>query len=266
MRRANNIPYLLAANDPSGSFPPVSEALTEPDGLLAIGGDLSVKRLIHAYRHGIFPWYGENDPILWWSPDPRTILVPDEIRISRSLRKFLRKSPFEVTMDRDFRSVIHACAMPREPGGGTWLMPEMISAYRKLHALGIAHSVEVWKDGMLAGGLYGIAVGAAFFGESMFTRIDNASKIALVYLCRRLSTWNFRLIDCQVQTDHLLRMGARHIPRTKFIHMLEQLRDRPSPTGCWDQPWDASPADASPTTCEHADNMASRETEGRHAS
>jgi len=234
IRTANTMPYLLAPNDASAAFPDVSEALTEPDGLLAIGGDLGVKRLVAAYRHGIFPWYGHGDPILWWSPDPRTVLVPDEIRISRSLRKTLRKRLFGVTMDRDFPAVINACALPREPDGGTWLVPEMISAYRALHVRGIAHSVEVWQDGALAGGLYGVAIGGAFFGESMFTRVDNASKVALVHLCQRLSQWGFGLIDCQVLTGHLVRMGACQIPRASFIRRVEQLRDRALPTGSWD--------------------------------
>lgn len=228
------MPYLLAPNDPSASFPRVSEALTEPDGLLAVGGDLGIKRLVAAYRQGIFPWYSEGDPILWWSPDPRTVLIPGEIRISRSLGKLMRKGIFRVTMDRDFPAVINACALPREPNGGTWLVPEMISAYRALHVHGDAHSVEVWKDGALAGGLYGVAIGGIFFGESMFTRVDNASKVALVHLCERLNNWGFGLIDCQVLTGHLVRMGARQMPRTRFIRMVEYLRDRPAHTGSWD--------------------------------
>ncbi|MGB5832996.1 MAG: leucyl/phenylalanyl-tRNA--protein transferase [Thiohalocapsa sp.] len=228
------MPYLLAPNDPSASFPQVGEALTEPDGLLAIGGDLGVKRLVAAYRQGIFPWYGEGDPILWWSPDPRTVLLPNDIHISRSLSKLMRNATFEVTMDRDFPAVINACALPRPPDGGTWLVPEMINAYRALHLRGIAHSVEVWKDGLLAGGLYGVAIGRAFFGESMFTRVDNASKVALVHLCKRLSSWGFGMIDCQVLTGHLLRMGARQISRANFVQIVEQLRDRPSPAGSWD--------------------------------
>lgn len=236
------MPYLLAPNDPSASFPPVSQALTEPDGLLAVGGDLGVKRLVEAYRQGIFPWYSDGDPILWWSPDPRTVLVPTEVRISRSLGKVLRKGIFEVTMDRDFPAVINACALPRETAGGTWLVPEMISAFRALHVRGVAHSVEVWQDGVLAGGLYGVAIGGVFFGESMFTRVDNASKVALVHLCRCLDSWGFGLIDCQVLTAHLMRMGARQIPRAQFIHLVEQLRDRPSPTGSWDNDRPERPA------------------------
>lgn len=234
IRYANTMPYLLAPNDPSAAFPDVSEALAEPDGLLAIGGDLGVARLISAYRQGIFPWFTEGDPILWWSPDPRTILLPHEVRVSRSLRKLLRKGKFGVTMDRDFPAVINACAEPRADTDGTWLVPEMIGAYRALHVRGIAHSVEVWHEGELAGGLYGVAIGGCFFGESMFTRVDNASKVALVHLCRRLSAWGLELVDCQVLTGHLIRMGARQVPRARFTAMVESLRDRPSPTGSWD--------------------------------
>jgi leucyl/phenylalanyl-tRNA--protein transferase len=202
--------------------------------LLAIGGDLSVRRLVAAYRQGIFPWYSEGDPILWWSPDPRTVLLPGQLRVSRSLRKLLRKGVFGVTMDRAFDAVIDACALPREAGGGTWLMPEMIEAYRALHRHGVAHSVEVWHEGALAGGLYGVAIGSVFFGESMFTRLDNASKVALVHLCRRLTGWGFGLIDCQVLTGHLLRMGATPIPRERFVELLRALRERPTPIGSWD--------------------------------
>ncbi|KAA6187741.1 leucyl/phenylalanyl-tRNA--protein transferase [Thiohalocapsa marina] len=228
------MPYLLAPNDPSGTFPDVSEAMREPDGLLAIGGDLGVDRLRAAYRQGIFPWYGPGDPILWWSPDPRTVLIPAEVRISRSLRKVLRKQPFHLTMDRDFPAVINACAQPRDAGGGTWLMPEMIAAYRALHVHGIAHSVEVWQQGDLVGGLYGVAMGGVFFGESMFSRVDNASKVALVHLCRQLAERGFELIDCQVLSGHLVRMGARQLPREQFMERLHLLCDRPTTTGSWD--------------------------------
>jgi leucyl/phenylalanyl-tRNA--protein transferase len=234
IRYARSMPYVLAPNDPSGAFPDVREALREPDGLLAVGGDLSVARLSNAYRNGIFPWYSDGDPILWWSPDPRTVLLPDRLHLSRSLRKLLRRQRYGVTMDRDFPAVIKACAEPREPGGGTWLVPEMISAYRALHVRGIAHSVEVWQDGGLVGGLYGVAIGAAFFGESMFSRTDNASKIALVHLCQRLDARGFGMIDCQVLTEHLIRMGAMQVRRTRFIEMLTELRDRPLPPGSWD--------------------------------
>lgn len=228
------MPYVLAPNDPTGAFPDVSEALREPDGLLAVGGDLSAARLINAYRHGIFPWYSDGDPILWWSPDPRTVLIPQTLRQSRSLRKLLRRRILGVTMDRDFAAVIKACAEPREPGGGTWLVPEMISAYRALHVRGIAHSVEVWQDERLVGGLYGVAIGGVFFGESMFSRVSSASKVALVHLCERLGNWGFGMIDCQVLTTHLIRMGATQVRRAHFIQMLEALRDQPSPAGSWD--------------------------------
>ncbi|MGD9298266.1 MAG: leucyl/phenylalanyl-tRNA--protein transferase [Thiohalocapsa sp.] len=233
-QQRRHLPYLLAPDDPSAAFPDVGEALTDPDGLLAVGGDLSVARLVNAYRHGIFPWFNAGDPILWWSPNPRTVLRPQALRVSRSLRKLLRRRPFGVTLDRDFPAVIKACAEPRADGGGTWLVPEMIAAYRALHVHGIAHSVEAWQDGTLAGGLYGVAIGGIFFGESMFTRVDNASKVALVQLSRFLDNQGFALIDCQVLTTHLLRMGAEQIPRHAFVRLVERLRDRATPTGVWD--------------------------------
>jgi len=226
--------YLLDPTDPQAPFPDVETAEREPDGLLAVGGDLSVTRLLNAYRRGIFPWFGDGDPILWWSPDPRTALFPERLRVSRSLRKTLRKGLFGATIDRDFDAVINACAQPRAESGGTWLVPEMIAAYRMLHLRGLAHSVEVWRDGMLAGGLYGVAIGRVFFGESMFTRVSDASKVALVHLCRTLLERGFRLIDCQVLTGHLIRMGAVQVGRTDFIRMLDRwcpLQDR---GGSWD--------------------------------
>lgn len=229
-----SMPYLLAPNDPTGSFPDVRDALREPDGLLAVGGDLGITRLLNAYRHGIFPWYSQGDPILWWSPDPRTVLLPTALHLSRSLRKLLRRRDFGCTMDRNFPAVIKACAEPREAGNGTWLVPEMISAYRALHVRGAAHSVEVWRDGELVGGLYGVAIGGVFFGESMFSRVPNASKIALVHLCQRLHAWGFGMVDCQVLTGHLIRMGAMQVSRPRFITLLEELRERPTRTGPWD--------------------------------
>jgi leucyl/phenylalanyl-tRNA--protein transferase len=235
MRRPRTLPYLLSPNDPSGAFPTVDAALREPNGLLAIGGDLGVRRLINAYRQGIFPWYNKGDPILWWSPDPRTLLIPRELHISRSLRKLLRKRRFALTMDRDFPRVINACAaVSRHGETGTWLQPEMIRAYQALHIRGIAHSVEVWEREQLVGGLYGVAIGRAFFGESMFSHASNASKIALVSLCQRLACWGFALIDCQVVTEHLLSMGAASVPRATFIAMLEACRDLPGREGNWD--------------------------------
>jgi len=226
--------YLLDPRNPQAPFPDVEMAEREPDGLLAVGGDLTATRLINAYRRGIFPWFGDGDPILWWSPNPRTALFPEQLRISRSLYKTLRKGRFSATMDRDFDSVIQACAMPRGRDVGTWLVPDMIAAYRRLHGHGFAHSVEVWQDGILAGGLYGVAIGRVFFGESMFTRVSNASKVALVHLCRTLSDRGFRLIDCQVHTGHLIRMGAEQIPREDFIRLL----DRWCPLADWRGSWD----------------------------
>ena len=234
IRYTKSMPYLLAPHDPPGMFPDVREALAEPDGLLAVGGDLGFRRLISAYRQGIFPWFSEGDPILWWSPNPRTVLFPGELRISRSLRKLLRKRVLAVTMDRDFPAVIKGCAAPRDAHGGTWLLPEMIAAYRALHVRGVAHSVEVWEDGRLVGGLYGVAIGEVFFGESMFSRRDNASKVALVALCQRLLEWGFAMIDCQVLTRHMLRMGAEEVPRARFIELLTRWRDRPGVPGSWD--------------------------------
>lgn len=235
MRRPRPLPYLLSPNDPSGAFPTVDDALREPDGLLAVGGDLSVRRLINAYRNGIFPWYSRGDPILWWSPDPRTLLIPSQLHLSRSFRKQLRKRLFAITMDRDFPGVINACAgISRQGERGTWLLPEMISAYRALHIRGIAHSVEVWEQEQLVGGLYGVAIGRVFFGESMFSLAPNASKTALLYLCQKLRQWDFGFIDCQVSTEHLLSMGAAPVPRAEFMSLLMQFRELPGVQGSWD--------------------------------
>lgn len=224
---------LLDPNDRT-SFPDARQALREPNGLLAVGGDLSPTRLVHAYRRGIFPWFSADDPILWWSPDPRTVLFPEDISVSRSLRKRLRKDTFSVTLDRDFAGVIHGCSQPRDEDGGTWLVPKMIAAYKALHAKGLAHSVEVWSEGRLVGGLYGVAIGGAFFGESMFSRATDASKVALVHLCKTLEGWGFGVIDCQMRTDHLVRMGAIEIPRLEFIALLNRFCETPSRCGSWD--------------------------------
>lgn len=220
---------MIARLDPHDreSFPDLRHALREPNGLLAVGGDLSPTRLAHAYRRGIFPWFSAGDPILWWSPDPRTVLFPSQIRISRSLGKRLRNASFDVTLNRSFSAVIRCCAAPRDAQGGTWLVPEMIAAYETLHARGLAHSVEVWQDGQLVGGLYGVAIGRAFFGESMFSRVSDASKIALVHLCRQLTEWEFGLIDCQMRTDHLIRMGAIEMPRAEFVALLDRFCTQP---------------------------------------
>lgn len=208
---------------PADPFPPVERALRRPDGLLAAGADLSPARLQYAYSQGIFPWFGPGEPILWWSPDPRMVLVPGEIRVSRSLAKVLRNRPLEVRVDTAFRAVMQACAEPREGQDGTWIVPEMIDAYCRLHALGHAHSVETWVDGALAGGLYGVAFGRVFFGESMFSRVRDASKVALVHLARRLEAAGFGLIDCQMSTAHLASMGARPIPRREFVRRVADL-------------------------------------------
>jgi len=223
------IPWL----DRETPFPPLERALKEPNGLLAVGDDLSPARLLDAYRHGIFPWFAPGDPILWWSPDPRMVLFPAELKVSRSLAKTLRNRAYEVRFDHDFDAVIRRCAAPRDGQPETWITPEMRAAYQRLHALGYAHSVETWIDGELAGGLYGVAVGAAFFGESMFTRVRDASKIALVHLVERLRAAGFGIVDCQMQTRHLSSLGAREIPRAEFARRLKELVDYGRAPGAW---------------------------------
>ena len=218
-------PYLLDKNHKT-LFPDVELALSEPDGLLAVGGDLTIERLVTAYQQGIFPWYSEGQPILWWSPDPRMILIPNEIKISRSLAKTIRKQKFTITIDQDFENVIRSCSKPRFEKGQlqneTWILDDMISAYNNLHEAGYAHSVECWQDDKLVGGLYGIAIGKVFFGESMFSNISDASKTAFVFLSKQLEQWDFKLIDCQVYTSHLESLGAKLIPRQQFISLLQQ--------------------------------------------
>jgi len=211
------------------TFPPLAKAMREPNGLLAAGGALSADRLIQAYRHGCFPWFSEGQPILWWSPDPRTVLFPEELHVSRSLGKLLRQQRYQVSFDRDFAAVIQACAAPRDYADGTWITDNMQNAYIELHARGHAHSVEVWDNGELVGGLYGLAMGQLFFGESMFSRADNASKFGFVTLVRQLQAWGFVLIDCQMPTDHLESLGARSIPRTQFAEYLRNHLDQPTP-------------------------------------
>lgn len=211
------------------SFPPLETAMREPNGLLAAGGDLSPERLLAAYRHGCFPWYQEGQPLLWWSPDPRTVLYPEELHVSRSLAKKLRQGVFDVTFDRAFRDVIEGCAAPRDYADGTWITTPMQNAYVKLHQLGVAHSVEVWQDGQLVGGLYGLAMGRLFFGESMFSRATDASKVGFVTLVERLRGWDFKLIDCQMPTQHLASFGARTIPRRIFAEALAKYLDEPGP-------------------------------------
>ncbi|MBW1695517.1 MAG: leucyl/phenylalanyl-tRNA--protein transferase [Deltaproteobacteria bacterium] len=213
-------------------FPP--PALARKDGLLAVGGDLNPDRLLLAYRLGIFPWYSEGEPILWWSPDPRLVLYPGELRISKSLKKVIRRGVFRLSMDTAFEPVIRECAVVRsERGERTWITEEMIESYCKLHQSGFAHSVEVWQGRLLAGGLYGVSLGKCFFGESMFTRINNASKVALVGLTAYLKANAFDFIDCQVTTGHLLRIGAREIPRHEFLKQLRRALNAPTKRGRW---------------------------------
>jgi leucyl/phenylalanyl-tRNA--protein transferase len=211
-------------------FPPLAKALKSPNGLLCAGGDLSPARIVDAYRHGIFPWFSEGDPILWWSPDPRMVLFPDELKVSRSLRRTLDRGVYETRFDTAFPDVIEACAAPRDGQSGTWIVPEMVEAYTRLHELGFAHSVESWREGELAGGLYGMALGKVFFGESMFTRETDASKVALARLVERLRSRGFRVVDCQQATPHLASLGAREIPRSEFAQLVQESIQYP-PTG-----------------------------------
>lgn len=215
------------------AFPPVSRALREPNGLLAAGGTLNPEWLLAAYRRGIFPWFNEGEPILWWSPDPRMVVFPDQVRITRSLRKTLRNARYEVRLDHDFPAVIRACAEPRAPGLGTWITADIQAAYIRMHRLGYAHSVETYMDGELVGGLYGMALGQAFFGESMFSRCSDASKIAFAHLTRYLEQRNFRVLDCQMTTQHLASLGGREIPREVFSRLLETLTSQDTPPGRW---------------------------------
>jgi leucyl/phenylalanyl-tRNA---protein transferase len=214
-------------------FPPVE--LASRDGLLAIGGDLRVERLLAAYCHGIFPWYNEGQPVLWWAPDPRAVLLPKMFNISRSLRKTLRSKAFTVSFDRCFADVMAACAGPRpqHPGGGTWINSEMQQAYQNLHRQGHAHSVEVWQQNRLVGGVYGVAIGGAFFGESMFSHARDASKVALTYTARQLDAWGYALIDCQLPTPHLASLGAKTVSRDAYMALLGAALRLPGRPGDW---------------------------------
>lgn len=214
----------------STDFPPARRALKSPNGLLAAGGDLSPARLLSAYRNGIFPWYEAGQPILWWCPDPRTILAPSELHISRSMRKVMRQTSFSVTLDQAFPAVMAACAAPRRDTDATWITPAMQAAYTRMHHQGHAHSVEVWEAGELVGGLYGLALGRVFFGESMFSIRTNASKIAFITLAEHLSECDFVLIDCQMPTDHLFSLGARSMSRADFLQQLAQFCPADSPS------------------------------------
>jgi leucyl/phenylalanyl-tRNA---protein transferase len=220
----------LSDDDP---LPPVDGALRRPNGLLAAGGGLSVRRLVDAYSRGCFPWFSEGEPVLWWSPDPRMVLVPAELHVPKSLARRMRRGDVTVTADFAFADVIAACAEPRDDQAGTWITDEMVAAYLALHTAGHAHSIEAWQDGLLVGGLYGVALGRAFFGESMFTRVPDASKIALVTLVAQLQRWEFGMIDCQMKTQHLARFGAREIPRAAFLRQLDVLVAQDAPPAPW---------------------------------
>ncbi|BEO32193.1 leucyl/phenylalanyl-tRNA--protein transferase [Serratia marcescens] len=213
------------------AFPSPEGALRDPNGLLAIGGDLTAPRLLAAYERGIFPWYSPGEAILWWSPDPRAVLFPAEFHLNRSLKRFLRHDPFRITLNHDFAAVIAACA--HRPDEGTWIGPEVQRAYQHLHRLGYAHSVEVWQDDQLVGGMYGVAQGALFCGESMFSRVTNASKCALMAFCRHFAAYGGELIDCQVLNAHTARLGAREIPRRQFLQQLSTLQRRLLASACW---------------------------------
>jgi len=212
-------------------FPPVE--LAERNGVLAVGGDLSIPRLIDAYSHGIFPWYSDDEPIVWWSPDPRFVLFPQEITVSKSMRQVMNRKIFTIKYDTCFREVMTECGNARRNGPGTWITDEMLEAYVELHNEGLAHSVEAWKEGRLAGGLYGVSLGGCFYGESMFAHESNASKACLVDLARRLQDLNFLVIDCQVYTNHLASMGARHIPRKEFIGIIKNALGNDTLKGNW---------------------------------
>ena len=214
-------------------FPPLQQALTEPNGLLAAGDSLEASRLLAAYRRGIFPWYSDRQPVLWWSPDPRMVLFPGEFRMPRSLAKRLRRRDYEIRVDSVFTGVMRGCAMPRGEEAGTWITGDMIAAYSELHRLGHAHSIETWINGELAGGLYGVSLGRVFYGESMFARVSDASKIAFAHLVRQLTRWQYGMIDCQMNTAHLARFGAREISRAEFSRKLTELVNYPGPAAAW---------------------------------
>lgn len=226
-------PFIIQPQDPPERFPDPALAMREPNGLLAAGGDLSPQRLMAAYGQGIFPWYNEGEPILWWSPDPRCVLVPGTMHIARRLARLVRQGRYQITLNTAFEQVIDRCAGPRAYTDGTWITSAMRHAYTALHALGHAHSVEAWEDGELAGGLYGIAVGSAFFGESMFSARRDASKVILAHLDAWLENHKIGLIDCQVESPHLLSLGAQRWPRHKFLRRIARLCRVPSPPGLW---------------------------------
>ena len=224
---------LLDTDNPKEDFPAIKKALKEPNGLLAVGGCLSATRLLNAYRQGIFPWYNDDEPILWWSPDPRLVLFPEQLIISQSLRKTLRKQKFTVTIDKAFAQVITACAQPRAEESGTWISSDIENAYTQLHRLGCAHSAEAWLEGELVGGLYGVAIGQVFFGESMFHKATDASKVAFATLVEKLESWDYQLIDCQVHSAHLASLGAINLSRNDFKTQLDQYCEQPASQLAW---------------------------------
>lgn len=229
--------YCFATERLVWGLPDTSLALLEPNGLLASGGQVEPETLVYAYRRGVFPWYSEGQPVLWWSPEPRCVLWPAALRISRSLGKRLRREEFDVTFDQAFTAVMDACAEDRADADGTWITNDIRAGYRGLHQLGYAHSVECWFEGQLAGGLYGVSIGRVFFGESMFTRRTDASKVALATLCANLVAWQYEMVDCQVHTPHLESLGAEMIPRTRFNSLLREWSDTPPAPGAWQAPW-----------------------------
>ncbi|MSQ69069.1 MAG: leucyl/phenylalanyl-tRNA--protein transferase [Gammaproteobacteria bacterium] len=235
MKNAGAEPPFFCFRDETyrAGLPPAELALTEPNGLLAAGGSLRPGTLLDGYRQGIFPWYARGQPLLWWAPNPRTVFWPGQFHVSRSLARTLRRGEFTVSFDRDFSGVMHACGPQRTPPGETWITPAMLHAYTALHALGHAHSVECWRAGELVGGVYGVAVGQVFFGESMFSRISNASKVALAVLCRQLVVWNYALMDCQMDSAHLTSLGAQEISRPHFTELLARLCVAPPARGAW---------------------------------
>lgn len=223
--------HWLDPRDPCQSFPPSSQALEYPDGLIAAGGDLTLSRLLQAYQRGIFPWFNPDEPILWWSPHSRAVLPPAELHISRRLRRRVRQQNYQLSLDTAFAQVMQACSQRPE---GTWLGSAMQAAYLELHRRGFAHSIEVWRDDKLIGGLYGVALGRIFFGESMFSAANDGSKLAMVWLCRQLQAWDFALLDCQVHSAHLQRMGIRELPRAAFESLLQQhIPAQPKSSGRW---------------------------------
>lgn len=230
---SNNRVSWLSADEAPESFPDVNTALTEPDGLLAAGGDLSSERLLYAYRHGIFPWYDDGQPLLWWSPNPRCVFLPGDYRVATRFRRELRATTCEIRVNTAFAAVIRACAGPRRSEQGTWITRDMLNAYQNLHELGWAHSIEVWHSNELCGGLYGIAIGKAFFGESMFSERTNTSKMALLFLANHLQRGDFRVLDCQVSSSHLMGLGARSIKRPAFLELLNSSCDPAHPFSNW---------------------------------